>query len=149
MSVENPAGPRGVFDVPIAAGESPMCNGTWVCFECRTAVRRPTWRLITYLRPWLIGSTSLGKVRCPDCREVCHFLGPTIEIPPKRDVTSWKRLHDHVAKVHIAAAEDRFKERVRRRHDLEQRIRELEGRPSNPGRDALVKELRTKLAAGA
>jgi uncharacterized coiled-coil protein SlyX len=51
--------------------------------------------------------------------------------------------------MHAAAAEDRFKESVRRRHDLEQRIRELEARPSNAGRDALIQELRAQLAAGA
>src|SRR4029079_2005213 len=126
-----------------------MCNGTLVCFDCRTVVRRPTWRLVTFLRPWLIGSTGVGNVRCPKCREACHFLGPTIEIPPKRDVAAWDRLRDQVANVHAAVAEDRFKESVRRRHDLEQRIRELETRPSNPGRDALIRELRAQLEAGA
>jgi len=125
-----------------------MCNGTWVCFDCKTAVRRPTWRLVTYLRPWLIGGTGVGRVRCPHCREPCHFLGPTIEMPPKRDVAAWNRLREQVSQLHIAAAEDRFKESVRRRHDLEQRIRELENRPTNPGRDALIKELRAQLAAG-
>ncbi len=126
-----------------------MCNGTWFCFDCRTAVRRRTWRLVTYLCPWLIGSTAVGDVRCPRCRQACHFLGPTIEIPPKRDAAAWERLREHVANVHAAAAEDRFKESVRRRHDLEQRIQELETRPPNAGRDALIKELRAKLAAGA
>ena len=126
-----------------------MCNGTWVCFECRLAVRRPTWRLVTYLRPWLIGSTDVGKVRCAKCRESCHFLGPTIEIPPKQDVAAWNRLREQVAEVHNTAADERFKESVRRRHDLEQRIRELETRPANSGRDALIKKLRADLAAGA
>jgi hypothetical protein len=126
-----------------------MCNGTWVCFECRTAVRRPTWRLVTYLRPWLIGSTVVGNVRCPTCRQACSFLGPTIEIPPKRDAAAWDRLRDQVATVHAAAEAGRFKRSVRRRHDLEQRIRDLESRPPNPGRDALIKQLRTELAEGA
>jgi hypothetical protein len=126
-----------------------MCNGTWVCFDCRTAVRRPTWRLVTYLRPWLIGGTGVGNVRCPTCRKACHFLGPTIEIPPKQNVAAWGRLRGQVTSMHAAAAEDRFKESVRRRHDLEQRIRELEARPSNAGRDALIQELRAQLATGA
>jgi hypothetical protein len=69
-------------------------------------------------------------------------------MPPKRDVAAWNRLREQVSQLHIAAAEDRFKESVRRRHDLEQRIRELENRPTNPGRDALIKELRAQLAAG-
>src|SRR4051812_22908379 len=115
--------------------EPAMGNGTWVCFECRAAVRRPTWRLVTYLRPWLIGRTDVGKVHCPKCRGACHFLGPTIEIPPKRDVAAWSRLGEQVTMIQVAAAEGRFKGLVRRRHDLEQRIRELETRPANPGRD--------------
>ena len=131
-----------------ASREQTMCNGTWVCFNCRLAVRRPTWRLVTYLRPWLIGATDVGHVRCPRCHELCQFLGPTVEIPPKRDVAGWERLRDEVAQSHATAAEDRFTESVRRTHDLEQRIRDLESRPQNPGRDALIQELRAKLAAG-
>src|SRR5687767_3634486 len=103
-----------------------MCNGTWVCFDCRVAVRRPSWRLVTYLRPWLIGSRDVGRVRCPHCAAACNFLGPTIEAPPKRDIAAWDRLRNEVEQVHAAETEARFKESVRRRHDLEQRIRELE-----------------------
>jgi hypothetical protein len=125
-----------------------MCNGTWVCFECRIGIRRRTWRLVTYMRPWLVGSRGTGRVRCPKCREICHFLGPSIEIPPKDDVAAWVVLRDQVAQFHHAAAEERIKERVRRKHDLEQRIRELESRPPNPGRNALVKKLRAQLAVG-
>jgi hypothetical protein len=105
--------------------------------------------LVTYARPWLIGSKNVGCVRCPSCREVCHFLGPTVKIPPKRDLTAWNELREKVATFHVAAVEDRFKDSVRRRHDLEQRIRELESRPPNPSRDALVKKLRAELAANA
>jgi hypothetical protein len=64
-------------------------------------------------------------------------------------VAAWDRLRGQVTSMHAAAAEDRFKESVRRRHDLEQRIRELEARPSNAGRDALIQELRAQLATGA
>jgi hypothetical protein len=73
-------------------------------------------------------------------------LGPTIEIPPKRDVRAWNRLREQVVTVHAAAIQSQLNVSVRRRHDLEQRIRDLEQRPSNPGRDALIKELRERLA---
>ena len=126
-----------------------MLNGTWVCFECRAAVRRPTWRLVTYLRPWLIGSTGVGNVRCPRCRDACQFLGPSIEIPPKRDTGAWVQLRDRVADLHATATDERLRESVRHRHDLEQRIRELQARPANPGRDALIKQLRAELAGEA
>jgi len=66
-----------------------------------------------------------------------------------RDVVGWNRLRDEVALLSATVAEDRFKESVRHRHDLEQRIRELECRESNPGRDELIKRLRAELAHGA
>jgi hypothetical protein len=97
----------------------------------------------------LIGRTDIGPVRCPECRQLCSSLGPTIEIPPKRDVAGWNRLRERVARGHVAAVDDEYKKSVRRRHDLEQRIRELEGRPSSPGRDELVKQLRAELVAKA
>lgn len=123
-----------------------MCNGNWVCFACRIAVRRRTWRCVTFIRPWLIGSTEVGAVRCPGCRELCQFIGPTIEIPPKRDLAGWRRLQADVEKLRVALAERRFEESVRRRHALEQRIRTLEERPPSRGRDRLLNELRADLA---
>jgi hypothetical protein len=125
-----------------------MCNGTWVCFECRLAVRRPTWRHVTHLRPWLIGSTKVGHVPCPKCGQQCRFLGPTVEIPPKRDISRWHDLQMAVETFHLNQVDSRFRDSVRRQHDLEQRIRELQGRPRSPGRDHLIKELRARLAAG-
>lgn len=133
----------------VFAIEFALCNGTWVCFECRRAVRRPTWRLVTYLRPWLIGRTDVGDVRCATCRVLCHFLGPTIKIPPKQNGVAWKRLREQVVQVQIAAAEGRLKKSVRRRHDLEHRIRELESRPTKPGRAALINKLRAQLTSCA
>ena len=101
-----------------------------------------------FLRPWLIGDTGVGHVRCPHCRESCQFLGPTIEIPPKRDVAGWGRLRETVERIRAKETESRFQRSVRLRHDLEQRIRDLENRPQSAGRDALIKQLRADLAAG-
>src|SRR5690349_7331482 len=97
-----------------------MCKGTWVCFKCRTAVRRDTWRHVTYLRPELIGDTMTGRVRCPHCRRACQFLGPSIAIPPKRELASWRRLQEEVAQFRrdLAAADQ--KTATRKKHDLEQ-----------------------------
>ena len=44
-----------------------------------------------------------------------------------------------------AATNARYEQAVRRRHDLEQRIRELEARPDNPGRATLIRRLREEL----
>ena len=125
-----------------------MCKSTWVCFRCRRAVRRFSWRHITYLRPWLIGSIDVGNVRCPGCKEPCRFLGPTIEIPPKQESKKWKRLQAFVEGFCIEAASCRFKKAVRARHDLEQRIRDLMARDSNEGREELIAELKEQLGTG-
>src|SRR5262245_3278781 len=111
-----------------------MLNGTWVCFQCRLATRRSTWRLVTFLRPWLVGDIGSGDVRCRKCRQPCQFLGPTIEIPRKRDAVAWERLRHAITQSRITMTDERFRDDVRRRHDLEQRIRDLESRPKNPGR---------------
>ena len=118
-----------------------MCKGTWVCFKCRTAARRYTWRHVTYLRPELIGDTMTGRVRCPHCRRACQFLGPSIAIPPKRELTSWRRLQAEILQFrqNLAAADQ--KSATRKKHDLEQRIRHLNGRPASSGRTRLVKKL--------
>ena len=126
-----------------------MCNGTWVCFDCRLAVRRRTWRWVLGFAPWLIGSTELADVRCSKCHKACHFLGPAVEIPPKRDVAAWTQLRDEVSQMRTKALDDRFKGSVRRRHDLEQKIREFQTRPANSDRDKEIKKLREQLAAGA
>ena len=118
-------------------------------FQLPEGGARRTWRLVTYLRPWLIGRRDVGTVPCPRCRQLCQFLGPTIEIPPQRDERAWERLQTRVSQLGAAALEDRFRESVRRRHELEQRIRELESHPANVGRDRLIKQLREQLAAEA
>jgi hypothetical protein len=122
-----------------------MCNGTWVCYTCRTAVRRPTWRLSTHLHPESFGTQGNGSVRCPKCREACSYLGPTIEIPPKRNVLKWKALRENIFRLGTAAVDVQFKNSVRRRHAFEQWIRELESRPSDAKRNELIKELRSSL----
>lgn len=122
-----------------------MCKGTWVCFKCRTAVRRATWRLVTYVRPELVGDTMTGRVRCPHCRRACQFLGPSIAIPPKREVSSWRRLQADVAQFREDVGGDRKKSATRKKHDLEQRIRDLKSRPASSGRTRLIKELEKEL----
>lgn len=125
-----------------------MCKGTWVCFKCRVAVRRDTWRLVTYIHPELIGDTCGGSVSCPHCRSACQFLGPSIAIPPKRDVARWQRLRAGVLQFHQDEMARQQKTATRQKHDLERQIRDLKSRPTNPGRARLVKELE-KRASGA
>jgi hypothetical protein len=140
----NATGQLGPIDVTTSAI---MCNGSWVCFDCRPAVRRRTWRAITHVRPDLIGSTDLEDVRCPTCHQPCRFLGPTMELPRKRDAAAWPRLRKHVDRTRIAAVEDEQVRSARHRHTLEKRIRSLKSRPASPSRDATTRDLRAELAA--
>ena len=122
-----------------------MCNGTWVCFDRRIALRRPTWRHISYVRPWLIGDNNSGRVRFPECHEACAFLGPAIEIPPKDDTRAWIQFRSKIQELQAVAVDSRVKQKARKTHDLEQRIRELAERPKSAGRDVLNKKLRAEL----
>jgi len=87
-------------------------------------------------------------VPCPLCGQPCRFLGPTIEIPPKRAEAAWDELRSEVDKFHASQVDRRSRKLVRSRHDLEQRIRELQGRPKSAGREQLIKELQEQLGAG-
>src|ERR1700679_465400 len=82
-----------------------MCKGTWVCFKCRTAVRRDTWRLVTHKNPSLIGGVGAGRVLCPHCCSTCQFLGPSIAIPPKRNLQNWKRLESNIVHFRLDEVE--------------------------------------------
>ena len=123
-----------------------MCKGTWVCFDCRVAVRRDTWRLVTHIHPELIGDTCGDSVSCPHCRGACQFLGPSIAVPPKRDVASWRRLQSEISEFRQSEAARQQKTATRQKHDLEQRIRDLKSRPASSGRTRLVKELEKELS---
>jgi len=116
--------------------EANMSKHTYVCFSCRTATRRdfldsrsPHWR----------------SVRCRRCGEVSTYLGVKIRVLAQRDARAWTALrHSLTADAQRnAATSDRIA--IRRRHDIEQEIAKLEQRPSNPGRTALIKQLRKRL----
>jgi len=119
-----------------------MCKGTWICFKCRVAVRRDTWRLVTAMRPELIGGKGAERVRCPHCRAACQFLGPSIAIPPKRDLAGWRRLQAWVVRFRKDLATRRKESATREKHDLERRIGILKRRPANSERLRLIKELK-------
>ncbi len=87
-----------------------------------------------------------GRVRCPHCRSACQFLGPSIAIPPKRELVSWRRLEAEVTQFRQEVAAERQNSATRKKHDLEQRIRDLETRPSSSGRARLIKELEKRLS---
>ena len=109
-------------------------------------MRRDTWRLVTHMHPELIGDTGAGRVRCPHCRGVCQFLGPSVAIPPKRDAASWRRLQSEISEFRQSEAARQKKTATRQKHDLERRIGDLKSRPASSERTRLVKELEERLS---
>jgi hypothetical protein len=108
-------------------------NATWVCFDCREAVRRPTY--------------FPEAVPCPQCGQVSRCLGTKIRIPTKGDDREWETLRSSLREQRLVAVERMERIRVRRRHRLERQIAELEARPANEGRARMIERLQEKLAS--
>jgi hypothetical protein len=110
-----------------------MGNATWVCFDCREAVRRPTH--------------YPEAVRCPHCGQVSQCLGTKIRIPPRGDDRAWQTLRSFLREQRLVAVELMERMRVRRCHRLERRIAELETRAADKGRARTIQRLRQELAS--
>jgi hypothetical protein len=81
--------PRRLLSV--ALGVYMAGNGTWVCFDCREAVRRPT--------------QHKAAVPCPSCRQPCRYVGTETPLPPKRDAKAWQKLRARINASANAARE--------------------------------------------
>lgn len=86
-----------------------------------------------------------GRVKCPECRSVCRFLGPSIMIPPKRDVRSWSRLETQIDQFQQDHAKRSKKLKTQTAHAIEHRIAALEKRGDSAGRQILIKTLKKEL----
>lgn len=107
-------------------------NYNFVCFECCLNVRR--------------SKRTPHAPRCPQCSGECVSLGYKIPLPAKQDGKAWRALY---VQLREGARQDIFSGRealVRRVHDLERQIAELERRPPNSGRDRTIKELKHQLS---
>jgi len=122
-----------------------MNNANWVCFDCRVSIRKASWRLLTFYKPWLVGDTWGGAVKCPQCQNPCKFLGHKIAIPPKRDDVAWHELREYVTARYRSHVDGRAEAYTRRKHEIERRIIELQSRAENKERDRLIKDLRDEL----
>jgi len=69
-------------------------------------------------------------------------------VPARRRVAAWEALREALWLARASYEGWRHREDVRRRHDIEKKIVELERRPADPSRDRLLRELREKLAGG-
>jgi hypothetical protein len=110
-----------------------MGNATWVCFDCKEAMRRP--------------AQHAEAVPCPQCGRDALCLGTKIRIPTVSDEKSWEILRTSVSERRIAAQERADRLRVRLRHHLEKQITEIEARPANEGRAATLQLLRKQLSS--
>lgn len=111
-----------------------MANSSWVCFECRLAVRRPT--------------QHIGDVTCAECGVACSPLGYKTPVPALRDVGAWRNVLAAETEKKQQRATDAAAARVRSRHALEQEIRRLEAMPENAGRATAIGALRRRLGGG-
>ena len=128
----DPVGPAVVHST-LVRGQGFVGNANWVCFDCREAVRRPTY--------------YLEAVPCPRCGGTCQCLGTKIRIPSKSDERAWEDLRACIREGRFAAVERLERMRVHRRHRLERQIAELEKRPANEGRARTLHLLRERLAS--
>ena len=104
----------------------------WVCFDCHWAGRR---------------SGSVTDVTCPECKRPAVCLGTKIEVPPKSKPARWTALREGYYSAQRARERRTYAAQVRRRHDLERRLRDLSVLPDNEGRQSLIKRLRSELEA--
>jgi hypothetical protein len=108
-----------------------MSNITWVCFDCRQAVRRPGY--------------APAAVRCPSCGTKCRNIGYKIRLPSKRDAKAWQALRASLQEQAIADVEYSSIHRVRSIHGMEQEIARLEAMPVHPDRRKRIASLRRRI----
>lgn len=109
-----------------------MGTAAWVCFECRTAVRRDT--------------QYDGDVPCPNCGRLCVYLGYKIPVPPKRKRREWLRLRTQLSAEKAARELDAYLVRDREKNALRQEIARLVAKGPNPGRASTIRRLQRRLA---
>jgi len=110
-----------------------MSKRNFVCFDCRSAVRREPY--------------SGEAVLCPDCGQECHNIGYKIPVPPKSKPEAWRGLREQYFRDRRQEDERKAVGNVRRRHALEKEIEKLKTRPENEGRTKEIRRLRGKLGS--
>jgi hypothetical protein len=108
-----------------------MSKRNWVCFGCRTAVRRE--------------EPPSRPVMCANCGEPRVNLGYKIPIPEKSNVKGWQALREQYFGGERAAEQQQREAQQRQRHTLEREIARLESGPPNESRATAVKLLKKQL----
>ena len=107
-------------------------NHNWVCFECRTATRKPK---------------RIEQIpKCLSCHKDCFCLGYKVEIPKSDDVKAWVQLQKKCEEKENELRAKQNLDQVRRRHELEKEIARMEALAENKDRNRQIKMLKEELA---
>ncbi|HNQ79425.1 MAG TPA: hypothetical protein PLA03_13785 [Acidobacteriota bacterium] len=109
-----------------------MSNRNYICFKCRTTVRRE--------------DNAEREVKCPHCGANTENIGYKIPIPPKVKIKVWQNLEEQLKNESLSATANEKKFKAKRMHDIEKELEKLEALPENEGRKALIKKLKQELA---
>jgi hypothetical protein len=109
-----------------------MRNYTWVCFNCRAALRR---------------ESNSSVVSCPSCGEPCASIGEETPIPSKSKVREWEALRSSFDRWTREALASQKQHRARRIHGLEKEISGLEALSPTADRSQAIQALKERLKA--
>jgi hypothetical protein len=107
-------------------------NATWVCFDCRESVRRPTqWK---------------SEVPCPSCGNDCRNLGTQLQIPSKSNLRGWRKLREAILANRLKWMPVIQRRIVERIHRIERQIAKMELLPQTSERSQRIACLKEELA---
>lgn len=110
----------------------PTSNYNWVCFDCRTVTRQTKY--------------SNRIPRCVSCGDDCFCLGDKVGVPRKEVAKSWAALREDCRSRMLAAQDRLLRWNVRRKHELERTIAQLEAMTENKDRARRIARLKEELA---
>lgn len=113
-----------------------MSNTNYVCFSCRTAVRRPK----RYFRP-----QDSSSPRCSQCSKPCVELSDRIPLPSKHKTKAWQKLQQDLWRQQLQILEMQQRSRVRYKHELEHEADQLERKLQEPMHPQTAKQLKRLL----
>jgi hypothetical protein len=108
-----------------------MSKRNWVCFDCRSVVRREAY--------------TVDSVVCAACSGPRVNLGYKIRIPAQTRAKDWELLREQYFASQPAAARVQREAEPERRRDSKTQIERLESRPANPGRLNTAQRRRKKV----
>lgn len=113
-----------------------MSNTNYVCFSCRTAVRRPK----RYFRP-----QDSSSPRCSQCSKPYVELSDRIPLPSKHKTKEWQKLQQDLWRQQLQILEIQQRSRVRYKHELEHEADRLERKLQEPMHPQTAKQLKRLL----